>query len=83
MDKMGGLEMGRPFFVAALFLLPRFCCRALCDRALCGRALCGRALCGRALVILNLFQDNVPPLVILKQVQDDEAVRRYPETSSG
>jgi hypothetical protein len=23
-------------------------------------------------VILNLFQDNVPPLVILKQVQDDE-----------
>ena len=26
----------------------------------------------RILVILNLFQDNVPPLVILKQVQDDE-----------
>jgi hypothetical protein len=23
-------------------------------------------------VILNLFQDNAPPLVVLKQVQDDE-----------
>ncbi len=54
---MGRPSNGPPFFVVAHFLLPRFYCRVF--------------YC-RTLVILNLFQDNVPPLVILKQVQDDE-----------
>jgi hypothetical protein len=62
MEKMGGLEMGRPF------LLPRFCCRALC---------------GRALVILNLFQDNVPPSpVILNLFQDNKGVWRHSSPTS-
>jgi hypothetical protein len=54
--KWGGLAIGRPF-----------CCRVF----YCRFFELPRFYC-RILVILNLFQDNVPPLVILKQVQDDE-----------
>ena len=65
MDKMGGLDMGRPFCCRV------FCCRVFCCRVFVAAFLLPRFCC-RVLVILNLFQDNVPPLVILKQVQDDE-----------
>ena len=54
--KWGGLAIGRPFCCGVFY------CRVFeLPRFYC-----------RILVILNLFQDNVPPLVILKQVQDDE-----------
>jgi hypothetical protein len=67
------MQMGRPSDRPP-FLLPRFLTAAFFVAAF--------FYC-HILVILNLFQDTVPPLVILKQVQDDENAACYPETSSG